>query len=398
MTHADPGHRIVSIAKLEANGVPLSRQLRVGPFGEARDNICDGDHTPIVGCGDMDLLAASAFQPEDEWVKVTTIESHTGGEPFRVVIDGVPDIPGRTVLEKRRYAQENLDSLRRQLMWEPRGHADMYGCFLGEPTESDSDLSVLFMHNEGFSTMCGHGIIALTKVLIETGAIPGEEPETTVRIDTPAGQVTATAQVADGKVSEVRFRNVPSYVVDLDNALEVPGVGRVEYDLAFGGGFYAYVAASSLGLRCVPADVTALVEAAGEIKESINETRSIEHPFEPDLAFLYGVIFTGDAEHAAHHSRNVAVFAEGEVDRSPTGTGVSGRLAIEHARGDLGVGETMTVESVLGSTFTGRIADVTEYGSHTAVIPEIEGEAHLLGSAKYWVDPNDSIGRGFLLR
>ena len=253
----------------------------------------------------MDLRTASSFTPPDGWLKVRTIESHTGGEPFRVVIDGLPDIPGDTVLEKRRYAQEHLDPLRRQLMWEPRGHADMYGCFLAEPTLPDSDLSVLFIHNEGFSTMCGHGIIALTKVLIETGVFEANEPTTTIRIDTPAGQITATADVTDGKVGNVRFRNVPAFVLDLDAAVDVTGLGTVTYDLAFGGGFYAYVAAADLGLSCRHEDVPGLIEAAGDIKRALTAGRTFDHPYEPDLAFLYGVIFTCDAEAPENHSPGI---------------------------------------------------------------------------------------------
>ena len=398
MAHTNSIDRVAEVTQLESNRIPPGGVLGVSSLGESLHHICNGDHTPIVGCTPMDLRAASSFTPPEGWLRVRTIESHTGGEPFRVVVEGVPEIPGNTVLEKRRYAQEHLDALRRQLMWEPRGHADMYGCFLGEPTLPDSDLSVLFIHNEGFSTMCGHGIIALTKVLLDIGAIEPAEPTTTIRIDTPAGQVTATADVLDGTVGRVRFRNVPAFVVDLDNELEVPGLGTVTYDLAFGGGFYAYVAASELGLSCRPGDVPSLIAAAGAIKDVVNRTRTIEHPYEPDLGFLYGVIFTGEAEDPGNHSRNVCVFAEGEVDRSPTGTGVSGRLAIAHARGELGVGDAMTVESVVGSTFTGRIAEVTPFGPHEAVIPEIEGQAHLIGSAEHWVDPGDEVGRGFLLR
>jgi trans-L-3-hydroxyproline dehydratase len=346
----------------------------------------------------MNLTAPLDWQPPAGWQRVTVIDSHTGGEPFRVVISGVPQPEGDTVLERRRYAETHLDHLRRILMWEPRGHADMYGGLVGSPTTVGSDLSVLFIHNAGFSTMCGHGIIALTKVALETGMLAITEPETTIVIDTPAGQITATASVSGGVVNRVRFRNVPSFVVELDARVEVPIVGEVSYDLAFGGGFYAYVDVAAVGLSCAAADASRLIEMGRVIKKAINASREIRHPLEDDLGFLYGVIFVGPAESPGNHSRNVCVFAEGELDRSPTGTGVSGRLAIHHARGDVDVGETIVVESVVGSTFTGTVAETTEFGGYPAVIPEIGGQAHILGRSEYWIDPDDRLGQGFLVR
>jgi trans-L-3-hydroxyproline dehydratase len=346
----------------------------------------------------LNLNAALDWQPPEHWQRVIVVDSHAGGEPFRVVISGVPEPEGETVLDRRRYAESHLDHLRRILMWEPRGHADMYGGIIGSPTTESSDLSVLFIHNQGFSTMCGHGIIALTKVALETGILTITEPETTIAIDTPAGQVVATASVFGGVVRGVRFRNVPSFVLELDARVEVPGLGEVGYDLAFGGAFYAYVDVAAVGLTCTPADASGLIEMGRLIKKAVNASREIRHPVEDDLSFLYGVIFVGPAEDPAHHSRNVCVFAEGELDRSPTGTGVSGRLAIHHARGDVEVGETIVVESIVGSTFTGTVAEVTEFSGYPAVIPEIGGEAHILGRSEYWIDPEDRLGDGFLLR
>jgi trans-L-3-hydroxyproline dehydratase len=346
----------------------------------------------------MDLDASLGWAPPDDRHRVMVVDSHTGGEPFRVVVRGGPAIPGTTMVERRAWAEHNLDGLRRALMWEPRGHADMYGGIVGEPTENTSDLSVLFIHNEGFSTMCGHGIIALTTVALDTGILPIVGPETTIRIDTPAGQVMATAEVSEGRVRSVRFRNVPAFVLDLDAFVEVPGIGTVGYDLAFGGGFYAYVEASTVGLTCTPADFTRLIEAGRAIKSALVASRDFPHPVLPELGFLYGVIFTGPAADSAHHSANVCVFADGEVDRSPTGTGVSGRLAIEHARGKVGVGEEIVVESIIGSTFTGSVAEITEVAGIPAVVPEIRGVAHLLGRSEHWLDPDDVLGEGFILR
>jgi proline racemase len=314
-----------------------------------------------------------------------------------VVVEGVPDIDGATMLERRRFAEDHLDDLRRALMWEPRGHADMYGGFVGPPVEPSSDISVLFIHNEGFSTMCGHGIIALTKVLLDTGVLPAKAPVTVIRIDTPAGQIEATAQY-DGTVRSVSFRNVPSFVAALDQAVDVPGLGQIRYDLAFGGAFYAYVSAEELELSIDPTSTSRLIDAGRAIKRAVIDSGPIEHPVEPGLGFLYGVILIGPAEDPAHHSRNVCIFADGEVDRSPTGTGVSGRLAIHHARGELAVGEAMTVESILGSTFTGRAVKTSEVGGLPAVIPEVIGTAHIAGRIELWMDPNDALGAGFLIR
>jgi trans-L-3-hydroxyproline dehydratase len=346
----------------------------------------------------LDLRAPLGWEPPPDWTRLVVIDSHTGGEPFRVVVEGLPEIPGSTVLERRRYAEQSLDGLRRALMWEPRGHADMYGAFPGPPVAPDSDISVLFLHNEGFSTMCGHGIIALTKVALDTGLLPAAGPETTIGIDTPAGRIVATASVGDGVVGRVSFRNVRSFVVELDLIVEVPALGTVRFDLAFGGGFYAYVDATEVGLTLTPSNATKIIEKGRAIKKRVMETMPITHPVDPDLGFLYGVIFVGPPEDPTHHSRNVCVFADGEVDRSPTGTGVSGRLAIHHARGEIDVGEEIAVESILGSVFTGRVAETTEVGEVPAVIPEVIGTAHITGRSELWLDPHDPLVGGFFIR
>ncbi|HEY7468078.1 MAG TPA: proline racemase family protein [Acidimicrobiia bacterium] len=346
----------------------------------------------------MNLDGPLQWAAPAHWKRVVAVDAHTGGEPFRVVVEGGPVIEGATMLERRRVAEERFDDLRRALMWEPRGHADMYGGLLGPPTSPTSHLSVLFMHNDGFSTMCGHGIIALAKVVIETGIIPGLEPETTIRIDTPAGQIEAVATLVDGSVTEVRFRNVPSFVLDLDNEVEVPGVGRVHYDLAFGGAFYAFVEAARLGLTLTPEASPHLIEAGRAIKERVAGSRPIDHPVEEDLGFLYGVIFVGPAEDPVNHSRHVCVFADGEVDRSPTGTGVSGRLAILRARGQIGLGESITIESIVGSSFGGRVVGTIDLEGIEAVIPEVTGTAHIVGRNELLIDPTDTLGAGFLVR
>lgn len=346
----------------------------------------------------METMKMWRWEPPQDWLRITTLDVHTAGEPFRVITAGFPDLPGETILERRRYARENLDHLRTALMWEPRGHADMYGCIVTPPVGPEADIGVLFMHNEGYSTMCGHGIIGITKVALETGLLPAEAPQTTVKIDTPAGLVTAHARMDGARVKSVYFHNVPSFVLALDETVEVPGLGEVRYDIAFGGAFYAYVRAQDVGLTCAADEFRPLIEKGMAIKRAIMASRSISHPFEEDLSFLYGTIFVAPALGEGVHSRNVCIFAEGEVDRCPTGTGVSGRLAIHHARGEVGLDELIVVESIIGTRFSGRIVETTTYGPYSAIIPEIEGTAHFTGRHEFWIDPQDPLRDGFILR
>jgi proline racemase len=334
------------------------------------------------------------WQPHPAWRRVLTVESHAAGEPLRVITSGLDPIPGATILEKRRFAQERLDGIRRSLMFEPRGHADMYGAIPTEPVTPDGDTGVLFMHNEGWSTMCGHGVIALVTVALEVGLLGMRDA---VRLDTPAGRVTARPRREGARVRSVAFENVPSYVVSLDDRVQVPGIGEVRYDLAFGGAFYAFVDAASVGLEMTPARFRDLIAAGSAIKRAVMSARELRHPLEPDLSFLYGTIFTGPPL-AGADSRNVCVFAEGEVDRSPTGTGVSARVAIERARGRLAPGEEFVVESIIGTRFIGRIARELRWEGYDAVIPEIEGSAWITGRSELLIAPDDPLAEGFILR
>jgi len=338
------------------------------------------------------------WSPPDKWLKITTIDAHTEGEPLRVITGGFPDVPGDTILARRSYLKENLDHLRKALMWEPRGHADMYGCLLTPPVTPEADLGVLFMHNEGYSTMCGHGIIGLATVALETGILQRSEPDATVKIDTPAGLVTARAKVADDRVKSVSFQNVPSFVFAMDNVVQVPGLGEVKYDIAFGGAFYACVKAEDVELVCKPEAYRTLIEKGRAIKQAVMESLPVVHPFEQDLNFLYGTIFIGPPQVQGAHSRHVCIFAEGEVDRSPTGTGVSGRLALLRARGEIDLNEPIVIESIIGTRFTGRIIETTSFGPHPAVIPEVEGSAYITGRHEFLIDPEDPLREGFILR
>jgi len=313
-------------------------------------------------------------------IAVSTVDYHTGGEPFRIVTGGVPPLVGRSILDRRRFALEHLDDVRRLLVFEPRGHADMYGCFVTEPEDEAADLGAVFFHNAGYSTACGHGTIALVTWAIESGRVQGPE----VVVDVPSGRLRTLARMEDGRVVSVRFRNVPAFV----HARRVSAAGR-EVDLAFGGAFYA-----SLEERVDPAELPRLIELGRSVKADVEAAHEIVHPAEPELRDVYGVIFWQEEEDAPLTQRNVTVFADGEVDRSPCGSGTSARLALLHDEGRLALGEELRHLSIVGSMFTGRVVEETPAG----VITEVEGSAHLTGRHEFVLDPGDELGEGFLLR
>lgn len=331
--------------------------------------------------------------------RITTIDAHTAGEPLRIVTGGIPEIPGETILDKRRYAQQHLDSVRRFLMWEPRGHADMYGAIPTPAASADGDVGVLFLHNEGFSTMCGHGIIGLVKVGLEEGLF--EADPQAIRIDTPVGRVTARAEISEGEVRAVTFVNVPSFALVLDGEVPVDGIETpVRYDVAFGGAFYAYVEASDVGIEVDPSRSRQIADLGTRIKRAVAGRTEFRHPSgDADLEFLYGTIFSqaGDSRRK-DVSRNVCVFADGEIDRSPTGTGISGRAALLHARGALEVGEWIEIESILGTSFEVRIVEAGERDGVEAVVPEVRGSAYITGRHEFSLDEADPLGEGFLVK
>lgn len=346
------------------------------------------------------IISTTSFNAPEHWHKVKTIDMHTGGEPLRVIVSGLPELKGNSVLEYRRYMKEHYDYLRTALMFEPRGHADMYGCVLLPPNDSSADFGILFLHNEGYSTMCGHAIIAITKLAVEMGWVDKETPETKIEIDAPCGRITSWAKIEDQQVTSVYFHCVPSFVVALDQYVDVPGLGKVKYDLAYGGAFYAYVDADELGIGLGPDHYRTHIEKGMDIKRAVmNFSNLVKHPFEDDLSFLYGTIFISKHARNGGDDRNVCIFAEGEVDRSPTGSGVSGRMAIHHKRGELQVGtDSMTIESILGTKFIGSIVSTVDYGPFEAVIPRVEGNAHIVGQNEWVIDPNDPLIHGFILR
>ena len=338
------------------------------------------------------------WNPPDGWIEIQPIDSHTGGEPLRIILSGYPALKGKTLLEKRTNARRLHDELRKALIWEPRGHRDMYGAIIVEPDTPDADFGVIFIHNEGYSTGCGHAVIALTKVFVETGLIPMNEPETEVKMDVPSGFIKSYAKVKNGQVTGVRFENVPSFVQSLDTEIDVPGIGKINYDLAFGGAFYAFVDVAQLGLNCTSKYQNQLIETGIKIKHAVMDSVKMVHPLEPDMNFLYGTIFTGVSKNPNHHSRNVCIFAEGEVDRSPTGTGVSARAAILHAKDEIKTGESIIIESIIDSTFSVKVVETTTFGNYDAVIPEVSGNAYITGKNTFWINPEDPLKNGFILK
>ncbi|MCY4369786.1 MAG: proline racemase family protein [bacterium] len=328
---------------------------------------------------------------------ITTTEMHTGGEPVRIVESGYPPVPGTTILDKRRYAREHLDHLRTLLMHEPRGHFDMYGVIPVEPDLPEADLAVLFMHNEGYSTMCGHATIALGRYAVDRGLVPAVEPRTEMVIQCPCGPVTVVVEVKDGKAGQARFTSVESFAPILQHKVVVKPYGTVTYDVGYGGAFYAVADAAQFGLDVRSSPVGELVVAANALSDAVRVGTVLSHPESSELSELYGSILT-DGHDGERVSANVCVFADSQVDRSPTGSGVTARMAIRHAHGQVSIGEERVFESLVGSTMTGRVVASRVAGDLPAVVVEVGGRAYYTGSASFLVEPDDPFAIGFLVR
>ncbi|QUQ72465.1 proline racemase family protein [Kutzneria sp. CA-103260] len=328
---------------------------------------------------------------------ITTTDYHTAGEPFRIVTSGVPEIPGATVLDRRAAAQssDEIDAVRRLLVQEPRGHADMYGCFLVPPNDGGAEFGVLFWHKDGYSTACGHGTIALGAWAVRTGRVAvAPDGVTDVVMDVPSGRVTAAVTCAGGIVRRVAFRNVDAYVIGRDVELDT-SFGTIRVDVSYGGAIYASVPASAVGLAVRPEHYAALTAAGREIKWALNATEWASHS-DSRLGGVYATMFYDDLGDTATgpHQRNVTVFADGEVDRSPCGSGTSARMALLAADGRLSDGAVLRHDSIIGTTFAGRVVSVSDAGVGT----EIEGTAYPTGECVFSLDPDDELGEGFTLR
>lgn len=327
---------------------------------------------------------------------ITTVDMHVGGEPLRIITGGLPEIKGTTQPERRAYCMEYLDDIRRTLMYEPRGHHGMYGCIMTPPSREEADFGVLFMHNEGWSTMCGHGIIAAVTMGVETGKFPVINNERTFVIDSPAGEVVATARVKNQKVTEVSFENVPSFVYKQDFPVEIDDV-KLRVDIAFGGAFYAILDSIQLGLRVDKKSLPELQDWGRKIKDYIEANLNVEHPLQSDLRDIYGVIFSDDPVSDQAHLRNVTIFADRQVDRSPCGTGTSARVAALFQRGKLNETDTFYHESITDAVFRSEIISTTRAGTFDAVVPSVAGTASITGFHQFVVDVRDPMPQGFLL-
>jgi len=325
----------------------------------------------------------------------TAVDSHTEGMPTRVITGGLGPVPGATMQERRRYFEEHLDDLRLLLMREPRGHSAMSGAFLQPPTRPDADWGVLFVEVSGLLPMCGHGTIGVATVLVETGMVSVTEPETRIRLDTPAGLVEAAVSVSEGRAERVTLRNVPAFVQQLDAAVEVESLGTVlNYDMAYGGNFYALVPAAAVGLEPVPENADELIARGLAIAEAINASALPIHPIDPAIRGCKHVVFHAPGNNGAH-ARNATAIHPGWLDRSPCGTGTSARMAALHARGELPLNRDFVNESVIGSRFTGRLVEEVSLGATPAVVPEVTGRAWITGMAQYLLDPTDPFPAGF---
>ncbi|KAI1897873.1 hypothetical protein AGOR_G00087740 [Albula goreensis] len=360
--------------------------------------------------------------PPHEGPVLSVVDMHTGGEPLRIILSGYPEVVGDTVLAKRRFVKDNLDHLRKVLMFEPRGHYDMYGALIVQSEISEADLGVLFMHNEGYSTMCGHAVIALGRFAVDYGLVKEpKSPETQVNIHCPCGLVKAFVEYSHGKTGGVRFHSVPAFAFATDVMVSVLGHGEVAVDVSYGGAFYAFVSAEKFGLDVRTSRTRDLVDAATAVTDAVKSQVKLHHPSSSDLAFLYGTILTdGKDGFSEEPTANVCVLptlrsgsrpyihpariifwgrADGQVDRSPTGSGVTARIALQYHKGLVQLGQSRTFQSgATGSTFTGTAVQETRCGEFRAVVVEVAGHAHYTGVSTFVQESDDNLTNGFLLK
>ncbi|KAF3997810.1 trans-3-hydroxy-L-proline dehydratase [Glaciimonas immobilis] len=329
---------------------------------------------------------------------IHTVDAHTGGEPLRIVISGLPPVPGETILARRSWLQANRDDLRLFLMNEPRGHADMYGAYLLPAVTPQADFGVIFIHNEGYSDMCGHGIIALGKVLVELNHVERMIPLTRIGFDTPAGFIEAQVEWDGTRVGNVTFRNVPAFIYQRDVEVDTPSFGKIIGDIVFGGAFYFYINADQANVQIKPEQVRTLIQLGAETKAAVKAVINIQHPIDVGLNTLYGTIVDGAPNDPRADQANVCIFADREVDRSPTGTGTSGRAAQLFLRGKLALNQPLINESIVGSCFSVRVTGTTKVGEFDAAMTEVTGNAHIMSFNQWVLEETDPFPQGFFLR
>lgn len=328
---------------------------------------------------------------------IGTVDAHTGGEPVRVIRSGLPAIPGKSMAEKKNYFVTNLDHLRTLLMQEPRGHNDMFGVVLTPPCNDKAHFGLLFLDNGGYLDMCGHGIIGVTTVLIETGMHPSINEQTTIIFDTPAGLITSHAKIEDSRVVEVSFVNVPSFIFKKDVSISVDGKGTISCDIGFGGNFFAMVDVTSIGLTLCKENLSKLIPLGLKIRDTVNKDVEISHPIHHHMDDVKLTEFYEQPEPSQPFSRSLVVFGNGQFDRSPCGTGVSATMALLYSKTELDLGIEFVVQSLIGSQFKGELLRTVDLHSITAVEPMITGSAFMTGIHQFVHDPNDPIGYGFTL-
>ena len=329
---------------------------------------------------------------------VHTVDTHTEGESTRVVVGGIPKITGHTMPEKKEWLEKNLDYLRTALMLEPRGHKDMFGAILTEPTVEEADYGIIFMDGGGYLNMCGHGTIGAMTVAVETGMVEVTEPITKVVQEAPAGLIRGEVLVEKAKAKTVSFQNVPSFLYKRDCALELPGYGKIKFDISFGGSFFAIVKAEQVGLSLVPENAEKLKELGIALREIINKEIPVQHPSLPHIHTVDLVEWWSETETKGATLRNCVVFGQGQVDRSPCGTGTSAKMATLFAKGELKIGESFYYESILGTIFKGEILGTTKVGEYEAVIPRISGSAYITAFNHFVIEEEDPLKYGFVLK
>ncbi len=329
---------------------------------------------------------------------IQAIDSHTAGEATRIVVGGIPNIKGNTMPEKKQYLEDHLDHIRTAIMLEPRGHNDMFGSVMTQPCDPDADFGIIFMDGGGYLNMCGHGSIGAMTVAVETGVVPMEEPVTKVVMEAPAGIIKGDVKVENGKVQSVSIFNVPAFLYKKDQEVELPGVGKVKFDISFGGSFFAIVNAGQLGLKIEPTKAAKVTDFAMELRDIINRDIEIQHPTLEHIKTVDLVEIWDEPTNEKATYKNVVIFGQGQVDRSPCGTGTSAKLATLHARGELKEGEKFVYESILGTLFEGEIVGTTKVGEFDAVLPKITGSAYMTGFNNFLIDEDDPVKYGFILK
>ena len=326
---------------------------------------------------------------------LTAVDTHTEGEPTRIITGGVGHLAGGSIAEKRDFFRNHLDHLRTALLHEPRGHQDMFGCVLTEPAGGDAEYGVFFMDGGGYQDMCGHATIGVSTALVELGMVPGEGPRRRIRFETPAGLVESAVEFRDGRAVSVTFRGVPSFVEHLDAPLPVPGIGELRVDVAYGGNWFVYVDADALGIEVSFANIRAVVDLGLRVREAANRHLPVRHPeIRGSESINIATVLARPDDPGASY-RNVHVFGPGQFDRSPGGTGNCARLAVLHRTGELGPDGRVQIESVTGGMFVARMLGETRVGDRNAITPEITGSAHVTGFHQFPLDPRDRLGHGF---